>query len=79
MVQRYLRPLGISPDEAVFADVYAIFMIKRAPAGWTGGRREQGDAIGVEYDLIAQAPGRGRAQVADDSKGRGASRQGALR
>ncbi|NLD76030.1 MAG: hypothetical protein GX643_05120 [Acidimicrobiales bacterium] len=53
--ERYLRPLGIPVSQTAFTDVYPVFVVKRSKSGK---RREQGDAIAVEYDSIAQDIGR---------------------
>lgn len=76
---RYLRPLDMSADEAAFTDVYPVFVVKGRAAGARKGvadvteeshaagkkksRREQGDAIAVEYDTIAGALARHRSTL----------------
>ena len=60
--ERYLRPLGVTASSAAFTDVYPVFVIKGT--GGTGrGRREQGDAIRVEYDSIAENLGLPRSSI----------------
>ena len=53
---RYLTPLGIAAASTAFTDVYPVFMIKSSGRG-NSVRREQGDAITSEYDVIARKLG----------------------
>ncbi|MBI2795696.1 MAG: hypothetical protein HYX65_03205 [Gemmatimonadetes bacterium] len=55
--ERYLRPIGLKPERTSFTDIFPVFMVKKTRRQ-SMKRREQGDAIAQEYDVIAAALGR---------------------
>jgi len=54
LLERYLQPLGLKPDEVTFTDIYPVFMVKSGAPG----KRDLGDAIRIEYNSIAEQMGR---------------------
>lgn len=53
VLQQYLEPLGLTREDASFTDVFPLFMVKTG----TKAKREQRDAIEIEYNKIADQMG----------------------
>lgn len=51
VAEQYLRPLGLDAARVTFTDIFPVFLVKYSGPNAT--RRQQGDAIRLEYDALA--------------------------